>query len=389
VTYTVRCVDQEAGAETELTFFGKCYTERDFAFAFNKANNRRWIKSGDMPAMIPLPTDHSIVYVFPNDPELVGLPILAAPKKIQRLLYEHMTEFPKDEWRISDRRLSAMALRYKPEKRAVLKLDTRVVHRSNGTKTPLTIYMRVYCDKRGEAVFGLMQDLRRAVEGNPEVTVPEPIVYVEDKRMLMMRALDGTPLTEKMADAGSRELLVQTAHAIEQLHRLHPERLPIRSAEDVLQDAEATGRTIAHVHPGAASLVTEILDRLRASRPVDEPGATVFVHGDFYDGQVLVGANRTGVLDFDRSYLGDPVADIGNFCAHLRLRFPNDVGLAEVFAEAWADAAGRSIGRAQLGFWTAFGLFQLAVRPFRTLAPNWKARISNILEDCRNTFAEI
>ena len=49
--------------------------------------------------------------------------------------------------------------------------------------------------------------------------------------------------------------------------------------------------------------------------PVD--GAPVLRHGDFSPDQVVVDAGRAGLLDLDEAVLGDPVADLGTFCAAL------------------------------------------------------------------------
>jgi aminoglycoside phosphotransferase (APT) family kinase protein len=109
------------------------------------------------------------------------------------------------------------------------------------------------------------------------------------------------------------------------------------------------------------------------------------VHGDFHYGQVRVGSQRIKFIDFDRSHLGSPVADLGNFLAHLHLleleKKPVDgKKLASRFVNAYLDAAPKKIEHGELNWWIALSLFYLTVAPFRRLDFEWPDKIQDILK---------
>lgn len=117
-----------------VIFYAKLYTEDDYFNALDKSQKVRWIKLHDTPSILPLDNQLAILYFFPNDCLIDGLRILSDRKKVQRLLYDSLSGFPAEDWRISDSRLQTTTVRYKPERRAVIRVDTRAVNRHSGQK---------------------------------------------------------------------------------------------------------------------------------------------------------------------------------------------------------------------------------------------------------------
>ncbi|MFQ5600770.1 MAG: phosphotransferase family protein, partial [Candidatus Krumholzibacteriia bacterium] len=387
IAISVRRVEESAGSASEVLLCAKCYTESDYVNAARKLDVHRWVERAGIRPVIPLPELRSILYVFPNDSELAGLRLVAHPKRIQRILYESVPSYPQHVWRISDRRLRATTVRYKPEKRAVLRIDTRATHRSSGQHERLCVYMRTYSDDRGRAIHALMHELHAQFQQRPGPVLPRPFVYLADQRCLFMEGLEGDPMLELLDGSIGEDCVTRVATDLVALHRCGAASVPGRSAADLLQDARATESTLVQVAPELRDDVQEILRILDTRRPDSRRAAEGFVHGDFHHGQVLVQSDRVAILDFDRSYVGDPLADVGNFCAHLRVlqaqkRIADAGGLSEAFVGAYAAATGRRPDPAQLGFWTVLGLFQLSVRPFRTLESGWMAKTARVLGEC-------
>ena len=143
-------------------------------------------------------------------------------------------------------------------------------------------------------------------------------------------------------------------------------------------------RIIAPDHSKSAKLVHDALLKLIKNFPVPDPG---FVHGDFYPGQVIIKDNRAGIIDFDRSYTGDPIADIGNFIANIRLlklkgNPIDDAVIEKMFLTAYEESSGKKLDEKRIRFWTIFGIYQLAVNPFRGLEPGWRPKTARILREC-------
>lgn len=66
--------------------------------------------------------------------------------------------------------------------------------------------------------------------------------------------------------------------------------------------------------PRMGGQLMSVLDRVAAAIPAN--GRPAFVHGDLHRGQVVVG-DRTVILDWERSRLGEAEEDLGNLAAHL------------------------------------------------------------------------
>ncbi len=159
ITYTASFKKQLSERQPPVVFYAKVYTSDDYHNAVNKAQQHRWIKQTDMKPFIALPEHHTLLYFFPNDCALDGLRVLSNFKKIQRILYEHFNKYDEQNWRISDRRLRIATVRYKPERRAVLRCFIWAKNRLTNKKRRFRIYMRIYGDDRGSSVYSIQKKL--------------------------------------------------------------------------------------------------------------------------------------------------------------------------------------------------------------------------------------
>lgn len=96
---------------------------------------------------------------------------------------------------------------------------------------------------------------------------------------------------------------------------------------------------------------------LRDHRP--EPGPTCVVHGDFRLGNLIIDANGLrSVLDWELVHCGDPVEDLGWFCAKVwRFGSPlpaGGVGTREELLDGYAAVAGWRPSREQLRWWELY-----------------------------------
>ena len=122
-------------------------------------------------------------------------------------------------------------------------------------------------------------------------------------------------------------------------------------------------------------LVEELAERFAVAMP--EERATVLVHGDYGLHNVLVGNDGEvrGVLDWELSTAGDPLADLGQMIAYWNesgapARQANAVFVEPVtelegfmtgseLATAYGAVSGRDL--ADLGFWVAFAYWKTAI----------------------------
>ena len=150
-------------------------------------------------------------------------------------------------------------------------------------------------------------------------------------------------------------------------------------ARSPLRQARGHARLLSSVLPDDAGRIADLAGRVREG---SEGLPTAVVHGDFYDGQVLLRDGRvTGVVDVDGVGRGRPADDAGNLLAHLLVLR----GLAAPTAgvHAWlAQLAPELIARhepAELRRRTAAVLLGLATWPYTQHDAGWEDRSRDLL----------
>jgi len=163
------------------------------------------------------------------------------------------------------------------------------------------------------------------------IPVPEIVAVCDDESVLgvpfyLMRELDGVILGAQVpAELSGREAREQTGFAVaELLAQLHS--VPVE-AEDIAPLGRPAGyldRQLAVFaklwHAGAVRdipVFDEVSDALVAAKP--DTSRSSVVHGDFRLGNIMMtltpSPRVSGLLDWEMSTLGDPLADVGYFLA--------------------------------------------------------------------------
>lgn len=106
-------------------------------------------------------------------------------------------------------------------------------------------------------------------------------------------------------------------------------------------------------------------------------GPLVRLHGDFSADQVLVRGSDIRVIDFDRTEVGPIERDIGAFAAVALLDGYPEV--TDHLVRGYRSAGGR-IDADRLRIWTARGLLDRAIEPFRTHQPDWSTRVAETID---------
>ncbi len=372
------------GEREPVIFYAKGMATNGYLLSAVKAENHRWVEVPFGPSVARWDEACALLFAFPNDALLDGLRILEEPKKFQRFLCENVGFYPASRWRLSAKHLVTELVRYKPERRAVFRSRIRAYDRESRHKEKRWFYWRVYGEGQGSEVFRRMQFLKNRLS-NPEVlAVPTPYGYEPERQILLMEALGGKSLVKLLPTGESGRALERVALALAGLHRLSDENLPLWRTADFLSEAEETRKMLSFLLPEHIQRVGEVFNKLQSRAPEARLEAA-FVHGDFYYGQVRVGSEKVRFIDFDRSHTGNPLLDLGNFVAHLRLleresRVNDGDKLSRTFTTAYEEASKRNIESGELGWWTALALFFLAVTPFRRLEAQWPEKTLELLQ---------
>jgi len=201
------------------------------------------------------------------------------------------------------------------------------------------------------------------------VTVPEPLWLCEDMEVMgrifyVMRLVEGFGLGPKIVKdsqlGGDRETLVeQLGRELARIHSIRPPH----------DDLEFLRRPDNHPAMDVISVLRQHLDSLGEDRPMLEWGLRwaelnlppspeiTLVHQDFRTGNYLVDENGlTAILDWEFTGWGDPMSDLGWFCAKCwRFSRPDleagGIASRRIFYDAYEASSGRSIDDQAVTFW--------------------------------------
>ncbi len=300
------------------------------------------------------------VAFFPNDDRLRQLGKLSEDRSgvIKRLV--------PDRPELWNGELST--LRYKPERRYVARVSVDGEPRAT---------LKLYREEDYRTTRRNAEAFNKAFKTTGPFRVAEMLGNSKKRRAVAFEWRAGRPLGEAIADPAQRMEAVETAGAA--LAELHAQ--PSGGLRRLTREAEA-GTLAALVEPlvfNTPRLERRIrsLAETLAGRLLREPPVERAIHGDFYEGQVLIGDGTATLLDLDEAASGDPAADLGLFIAHLE----KDAMLGKFEREAVAPAAasllegyrswGAGVDPDKVRFYTAVGLFRLAPHPFRQREPEW------------------
>ena len=246
------------------------------------------------PGAVLLPPLTAALYPHPNDRRVRALPLLADPVRRRRLLQRALPERP-DLW---DAELSV--LRRKPERRVVATLAAR----DEADRGRQGARRRLRGGQPGREAAGRR---RRAADA----TAARPLAHLERRHL----------------GVAARAAARRGARRPSRRPPAWPARRSRRCTGDRRTACTPWGRSTrrtgcrprrassAGCCPSAGVSVARLARQIAMRLPVD--GAPVLRHGDFSPDQVVVDAGRAGLLDLDEAVLGDPVADLGSFCAAL------------------------------------------------------------------------
>lgn len=175
--------------------------------------------------------------------------------------------------------------------------------------------------------------------------------------------------------------------AIARIHRHETHRVVRRADPNHLQLHLQTGvDAVAAVLPDLAAGAQEVAFEIASdTHEHGSPEASVRLHGDFSADQILVDGSAIRVIDFDRTAVGPVERDIGTFAAAALLDGRPE--LTDYLLRGYRSAGGR-IDADRVRIWTARGLFDRLLEPFRTHRPDWPAQVQRTLTLTRDVLVE-
>lgn len=373
--------ESDVGATSEFAYV-RAFSNREFADAERRAQQSRWATTSDNLTITPMHDLCGIVYWFPNDERLDGLRRIVAPKKLQRLFYQYFLEYPQEAWRISDRSIRLQIIRYKPERRAVMRCRFRAQHKVDAERRERFVYLGLYEKERLAELVGATRRISEMSAAAQWWAVAPLIGFDREDALMIWEELVGTTLRSALAGNDWGDALARCARAIAEMHSTSATLLPRRdsiSAQLLSVQSFLTG-----VLPERARMINDIARRIGEWNAATLHSHSSVVHGDLHAGQMILGNEKIGVIDLDRVHAGDPLEDVGNLRAQLWLGPPEGTRyepsvVFDRFREAYSGS--RVVDFRGLDAWTAFSLFRSASVPLGRFQSDWRSRACASLQE--------
>jgi hypothetical protein len=299
------------------------------------------------------------MWEFPYDPRLPHLE-MAANSERARLL---VAEVDGDSGPVS-----VETLRYRPGRRAVLRYRSLRHRRAPGSE----LFVKVL----DPDVSARSMETAGMIAAGPALNLALPHAMPEPG-ILLTRPMEGIPFRALLLEGGSLPLPERVAGILDQVAVLTPAPRPVPEPASTLR---RTIRLLTTIDPGASAILTHlqasILELLQ-----QHPTTPAIVHGDLYEGQILVGDRfRLGLLDLDDLGYGDPAMDAATATSHLMSladSHPTSAPLIMAYRRLLRRAFIERLqipDRALTGR-EALVMLTLASGPFRVLDPRWPDRV--------------
>ena len=201
----------------------------------------------------------------------------------------------------------ATVVRHKPGRRCTVRYDV-----DGGGR----LWGKAYASRRGPDVYARLARVAAATREDPRVRVPEPVAYLPELQLLLLREVEGEAATPLLL-AGDETLAEHIAEALFALHACRAQLGREHALPDELEPLAGRVERIAGARPALARAARHCL--ALAQQPPTATWRYRTVHRDFYDEQVLVSPAGIAFVDLDDSAESEPALDVANFLAHLRL----------------------------------------------------------------------
>ena len=270
-----------------------------------------------------------------------------------------------------------------------------VEYRSDGTTA---LFAKLYADETGAHAYGVLRSLweHGFGRGRP-YQVPEPLGFVRELNLLLMRPARGACLASWLADDDRAMSGVRAA--ARWLRELHGSLVRIGTPEQpwyhFFKLADRFSKAAA-LHPLELRRLTTLLVQLEGlARPISELDA-VQTHGQFRPIHVFLDGETTTVIDLDRSAPGGPAKDLAEFIHRLRssvLRAGGSRQRADALSRAFlAEYATRSGARLDnLPFYRGFHVLVSLCRHMKRLSadsPEWGSTLDLYEREFENVVSE-
>lgn len=317
----------------------------------------------------------AVVWIYPRDPDLPGLPRAAYPEPVAELLSPVLGQ------RLRPDQVKLDLIGYRPRRRAVFRATVLSEPRQGLGRT--VFYIKVLRES-------LRDEVRRRHELLRSAGVPAPrIALATEDCLLVLDELPGKPLSRAIFDPVApctAEQLIWVLDTMPRQIASLPRRAPWPDA--VRHYTTIVSTALPELAPRLDWLCHQIESGLAPIPPGDEP-----THGDFHEGQIHVaGGQICGLLDVDTAGPGRRADDLACLIAHLstvqRMNAEQAARVRHLLA-TWVPVFDERVDPTELRLRAAAVIISLATGPYRSQESNWQTETVGIVDAAETLVTQV
>lgn len=376
---------------------GRAGAQRLSALAMRLGESRPQFINAQQQSLVPtalgqsvlhLPALETVVWFFPNDRKLTGLPVLTSADRLaHELLPAIVAASFGAEWRLKN--LAHRLIHYVAERSCTVRVDLELNDARTGAKAARTLFGKTYCPgEDGRAWQAMSQLWQTASCRQGRLLIPQPLAHQAASNACWQSGLTGATLGELEADgAQDARWLARAGATVAALHGTALADLQIITTAEILAKLEASAAVIARAHPSLQAVLGALVNRLVATADGAAAPPIATLHGDLHLQNLFVTEGRVALIDLDDLCRGDPLQDLGSFAAALYYRAlvrGEDVSTIppriEQFIAAYAAKVAWEVSPSALAWHTAAALIaERAYRQITRLKAGRRARLDQII----------
>lgn len=268
------------------------------------------------------------LYFFPKDPVFPKLGTVFNPDQMRPVLAEHHARLRPGA---SVGKLECVRIKYLPEIAGLVKYEGDI-----GEGRPLSIYGKIQHSRRGQLTYDVMKALwDLPARTNGELILAEPLGYYPRLDLVLQSELPGV---EVQGDRHSEVFMDQCEAAGRTIGHIHNSGISAGAPHSAAGEIDRLWNRLDEFKmsgPKVYFLLRDLLTQIRTRADkvaVEDP---VPSHGDYKYNQFLYDGTNFALIDVEYFVQAEPSFDLGKYCGHLQPSMPKH----------WSDTAQANEGR--------------------------------------------
>lgn len=306
---------------SEQIFCARMFEQGGAVSRFKKAQSKDLFPPEFGQALSLIPELDMVVWAFPNDRKLSGLPGLMNRDHLRShiiplIVSAHLGK----NWKIES--CTPELVHYVGEHTCTICVSVHVIHTTTGIAKTQCYFGKTYYNNEGEVAYQAMTELWDSdVRRSGRLPMAQPLWYDKELLTLWQCGLKGKTLIEHdLTHDDGLHLLKHAAVTVVTLHHTPVSCAGSHHLEEQLELLGPVCTLLAEVQPQCQALLTRLLDRLRAQAPFVDDQPHVTLHGDLHLQNFFVTPDGVALIDLDNLRTGSPFHDLGSFLSTLYYR---------------------------------------------------------------------